>query len=118
MIVLGEAKMRLYIRECNHCKRRIYLSIIAPTRERLAGRIGYSFEIECPYCRKKFSYHRISEVFAEQGPPATPAGALLGGLIGLIGGPSGMIIGGTLGTLWGANADEEERKKVNRFNRS
>ncbi len=109
--------MRLFIRGCNHCRRRIYLGIIAPTRNKLADRFGYSFEIVCPHCQN-YSHHNINEVFAEQGPPATPAGAILGGLVGLIGGPLGMLIGGGLGTLWGANADEEERRRVNRFNRS
>ena len=109
--------MRLYVEQCNNCNRRIYLNITALDRSQLANRIGYSFEIQCPHCRN-YSYHTVDEVLAEPGPSATPAGAILGGLIGLIGGPLGMLIGGGLGTLWGANADEEERRKVNRFNRS
>jgi hypothetical protein len=93
------------------------LNVLAPTREELANRTGYSFKIQCPHCQK-FSHHNIDEISAEHGPPATPAGAILGGLIGLIGGPLGMLIGGGLGTLWGASSDEEESKNVDIFNRS
>ena len=108
--------MRLFIRGCNHCRNRIYLSIITQTRDQLANRIGYSFQILCPHCRN-YSYYDVNEVFAEPGPPATPAGAILGGLVGLIGGPLGMLIGGGLGALWGASADDEEGRRVNTFNR-
>lgn len=108
--------MRLFIRECNSCRKRIYLTVIAHSREQLAGRIGYEFKVRCPHCGN-YSNYDVNDVFAEPGPPAAPAGAILGGLIGLIGGPFGMLAGGGLGTLWGARADDEERKRVNRFNR-
>ena len=85
--------MRLFIRRCNHCGRRIYLSIIASSREQLADRITYSFEIQCPHCRN-YSYHTVEDVFAEIGASSVPPGAILGGLIGLVGGPLGALIGG------------------------
>jgi len=108
--------MRLFV-QCKSCNSRIYLNITAPTREGLADKIGgHEFEIRCPYC-KKYTPYTVNDVFAEKTLPATPAGAIIGGLVGLVGGPLGMFIGGTLGTLWGANADEKERKIVNGFNR-
>jgi len=110
--------MRLFIRECKHCRNRIYLNVTASTRKHLAERIGGSeFEIQCSHCAQ-YTYYTINDVFAEQSVSATPAGAIIGGLVGLIGGPLGMLIGGVFGTLWGANADEKERRIVNRFNRS
>ena len=109
--------MRLFIKSCNHCGKRIYLSVIVANRRQLATRIGHSFEIRCPHCQE-YSFHTVDEVFAEPNPPSTPVGAILGGLVGLIGGPLGMLIGGGLGTLWGANADEEEAKRADIFNRS
>ena len=109
--------MRLFIRSCNRCGKRINLSVIASNRGQLANRIGHSFEIQCPHCQD-YSFHTVDEVFAEPNPPSTPAGAILGGLVGLIGGPPGMLIGGVLGTLWGVNVDEGEKRSVDRFNRS
>ena len=108
--------MRLFIRRCNHCGRRIYLSIIASSREQLADRITYSFEIQCPHCRN-YSYHTVEDVFAEIGASSVPPGAILGGLIGLVGGPLGALIGGALGAGAGAGADNTDRERVRRFNR-
>jgi hypothetical protein len=110
--------MRLFVGRCNHCQERIYLPIAAPSRDQLAHQIGdYSFKIECPRCHNHSSYE-VKEVSADPSPSSTPAGAILGGLVGLIGGPAGMLVGASLGTLWGAGEDEEEKKKVIRFNRS
>lgn len=110
--------MRLFIPRCRFCGRRIYLNVTASTRETLAERIGSSdFEIRCLHCGKDTSY-TVNDVFAEQSVSAAPAGAIIGGLVGLIGGPLGMVIGGVLGTAWGANADEKEKRTVKRFNHS
>lgn len=78
--------MRLYIQQCKFCNNRIYLNITASSRNHLAERVGYRFEIRCPYCAKYTSY-TVNDVFTEQSVPATPAGAIIGGLVGLIGGP-------------------------------
>ena len=109
--------MRLYIQNCRSrsCNKRIYLNVVAPTRDELSRRTGYNFQIRCPYCGN-YSYYTVNDVFAEIGPRTTTTGAVVGGLIGLIGGPLGMVLGGSLGALWGSSADEEEHKKVNRFN--
>jgi hypothetical protein len=109
--------MRLYVGQCNHCQERIYLAITAPSRDQLSEKIGHSFEIECPHCHS-LSSCEVTDISAEPGPSSTPAGAILGGAVGLIGGPLGMVVGATLGTFWGADADEGDKKKVIRFNRS
>lgn len=107
--------MRLFIRRCNFCNRRIYLNIVSPTREELAIRIGYNFEIRCPYCGNN-SYHTVYDVDAEMGPSSVASGAIIGGLIGLIGGPLGALIGGAIGGSIGGNADDQDRINVRRFN--
>lgn len=109
--------MRLFI-QCrnNNCGRRIYLNIVAPTRDNLARKIEYDFEIRCPHCGN-YSVYTVNDVFAEAEASSVPGGAIVGGLIGLIGGPLGVLVGGALGGAVGANADEQERSDVRRFNR-
>lgn len=107
--------MRLYIEECHCCHQRIYLNVIASNRSELANNIGYSFGVECPLCRN-YSIYTVDRVFAEIGQSAVPGGAVLGGLLGLVGGPLGALIGGTIGSALGANADEDERRRVQQFN--
>lgn len=106
--------MKLYI-ICHHCRNKIYLNLVALSRQEVANSWGYTFNINCPYCSYASTY-TVNEIFAEEGPSSAVGGAVLGGLIGLIGGPLGMLIGGAVGGLAGSNADEEERKRVGRFN--
>lgn len=107
--------MRLYIDDCCYCHQRIYLNITAFTRTELANKIGYSFEVECPVCHNRAIYS-VDRVFAESGQSSVPGGAILGGLIGLIAGPEGALLGGLIGSAVGANADEEDKKRAQRFN--
>ncbi len=107
--------MRIYIEECHYCHRRIYLNVFASTRTELANKIGYSFQVQCPLCGN-YSVYTVDNVFAEMGQSSVPGGAILGGLIGLVGGPLGALIGGAIGSTLGANADEDEKRRVLRFN--
>ena len=108
--------MRLFIAPCKSCNRRIYLSIVAPTRDDLAIRIGgHAFEIQCPLCGRS-GYYTVHNVFAEMGDSSAVGGAILGGVVGLLGGPLGVLVGGALGAAFGSNADEKERENVKRFN--
>ena len=109
--------MRLYIRACNYCNRKFFLTIVRSNRSILANSLGYNFQVKCPYCGN-FSYHNVNEVRAERGVLTTPAGAVVGGLIGLIGGPLGVLIGGGIGAMIGGKKDAEETRRVDRFNRS
>lgn len=107
--------MRLYVR-CGHCGHRTYLNIVVDTRIELETRIGSRyFTMSCSHCGISETYS-VNDVFAEVGQSSLPAGAILGGLIGLIGGPMGALVGGTVGSIVGASADEEEKKRVRRFN--
>jgi len=107
--------MRLYIKKCHYCHRRIYLNITASTRSELAKKIGRCFEVECPHCHRTSEYC-VDEVYAEMGQSSVPAGVILGGLVGLLGGPLGVLIGGAIGSVIGAGVDEEEKRRVQRFN--
>lgn len=109
--------MRLYVRRCENCDKKIYLNVFAPTREKLREKIGEPFKLKCNHCGYVGTY-LVDDVFAEKGAPSLPAGAIIGGLIGLLGGPLGLIIGGGFGAFLGATADENEERLVNRFNRS
>lgn len=60
----------------------------------------------------------VNDVFAESDEGGLTAGAIIGGVIGLIAGPGGAIVGGTLGGLLGNSNDKDERNKVQRFNNS
>ena len=106
--------MRLYV---EHCGRAIFLGLTAADRNQLAEKIGYVFQVECPDCGVYHSY-TVKEVYAKRGPTSTAAGAIMGGLIGLLGGPLGMLIGGLGGTAWGARTDQEEDRRVDMFSRS
>ncbi|MEA2033506.1 MAG: hypothetical protein U9N41_07995 [Euryarchaeota archaeon] len=108
--------MRLFV-ECHHCHRRIYLGITAEGRNELIQRLGSSdFEVECPHCNYSDTYS-VNEVFAVESN-VLPAGAIIGGLIGLLGGPIGLIIGSSAGALLGASADAEDQRKARLFNES
>jgi DNA-directed RNA polymerase subunit RPC12/RpoP len=108
--------MRLYVK-CTSCDQKIYLNVIADTRDEWREKIGEHFLVECRHCDYKETYS-VDDVYAEEGVSSAPAGAVLGGLIGLLGGPLGMILGGTFGALLGATTDENEKRGVRKFNDS
>lgn len=109
--------MRLYIKACKNCDNKIYIDAFATTPDELRKNIGKTFKVKCNHCEYIGTY-KAYDVFAEEGSPSLPAGAIIGGFIGLFGGPFGLLIGGGLGALLGANADENEKKMVIRFNSS
>jgi len=102
--------MKLYVRSVNGAK--IYLREIAPNRKMLAKRIG----------GKRFvvngKSYTVEEVLAEPDNSGTGTGMVVGGLIGLLGGPLTAIAGGTIGGLIGNTNDGKEKEIVNRFNTS
>ncbi len=102
--------MRLYV--VNNRNQKVYIDLVAPTRAVLANRIGNEF----------FNIHgevySVWDVYAEVNSNSTAAGTLIGGLIGLVGGPIGLLTGGTIGALVGNTQDTTDKEKVNQFNRS
>ncbi len=72
-----------------------------------------AFYIICPICheRQLFYLHDV-RVEVEN---YTTGGTIIGGLIGLFGGPLGLIVGGTIGGVLGKKAEDKERRRVIRF---
>lgn len=102
--------MKLYVKD-KDTGNKIYLRSIAPTRNKLSRKIGIKF-----YLRgNKYS---IDDVFAETGVNSTTAGAIIGSLVGILGGPIGMIVSGSAGTVIGYIKDKDERTKMDVFNDS
>lgn len=102
--------MRLYV--VNNRNQKVYIDVIAPTRAILANRIGNEF------FNINGEVYSVWDVYAEVNSNSTAAGTVIGGLIGLIGGPIGLLTGGTIGALVGNTQDSTDKEKVNQFNRS
>ncbi len=107
--------MRLFV-QCHNikCRRKILISSPAQVRSELPE----TFELICSFCGSKDFYHN-NEVFAEIDPTKAPIGAIVGGLLGaLVLGPIGALGGAVLFGGAGANADNLDKKAVERFNLS
>jgi hypothetical protein len=102
--------MKLFV--CNRQNQKIYIDIIAPTRRQLASIIGSQhFFIDR-------DYYTVNQVFAESENNDAVGGAVLGGLVGLLGGPVGLFFGGLAGGLIGKSRENDDETKVDKFNRS
>lgn len=74
--------------------------------------------MQCPHCSNLANYS-VSQVYAEKTTLGnTLPVAVMGGLIGLVGGPAGVIAGGTLGGIIGKTVDDKELREVQFFNKS
>lgn len=102
--------MKLYI--VDNYGKKVYLNYEALTRRQLARKIKSEV-----FTLKGIRYS-VKQVRAELGSSPTVPGLLIGGVIGLLAGPLGAITGGAVGGLIGKNAENEDIKKVNRFNKS
>lgn len=109
--------MRLFVPSCRNCEQKVHLNVVRETRSELRAEIGNPFELECNHCGEVHQY-QISEVQAEKGAPSSAAGTIIGGAIGIAGGPIGIVLGALGGAILGANAEEEEGEKVEKFNNS
>lgn len=102
--------MKLYIKDPNG--NRIYIRHIAPSRPVLAQKLG----------ARDFSLqgrrYTVNDVIAENDGTKTTAGAVIGGILGLIFGPVGVIGGGAIGGLIGNTSDTNEENQANEFNKS
>lgn len=102
--------MRLYVLN-RITNEKIYLKVEASTRPHLAKIIGKTFGVN----GHKYS---VNDVYAETGSSSTAAGAVVGGLLGILGGPIGILVAGGLGTIVGSGFDSDDKKKVRVFNNS
>lgn len=103
--------MKLYIQTV-HPTQKLYLKIVASTRNELANIIG------SPYFLVNGQTFHVDNVVAEKESSNAAAGIIIGGLIGLLAGPWGAFTGSTAGGLIGSSADQDEEKKVSIFNNS
>lgn len=88
------------------------INAVAATRGILANMIGSNwFMID----QETYS---VEDVYAEEDDNSTAAGAIIGGLIGLIAGPAGVVGGGVIGGLIGSDNDNKDSRKVSIFNNS
>jgi hypothetical protein len=100
--------MRIFVRDSSG--HRIYLE----TQVQCRSQLPQTFKIQCPTCGN-IQVYNPNQIEAEPGMNATVGGTILGGLIGLLGGPFGLIVGGTVGGFLGIRFDEDERRRVIRF---
>lgn len=100
--------MRLYV-TCPNDQQKIYVDIKAKHQIHIIP-----FDIECPYDGEIHHYTK-DDVEAEPKLGTVAGGAIVGGLIGLLGGPIGVILGGAAGAMLGANAEDEENRNVREF---
>ena len=102
--------MRLYI-ENPKTKEKIFIKRTARNRRKLASVIGSRT------LRVKNKEYDVNVVKAA--PNETAAAAMaLGGVVGVIAGIPGVIIGSAIGGLLGKSSDDEDKKLVEKFNRS
>jgi len=102
--------MRLYV-VCPSTSRLIYLSNKATSRQNLPE----LFVVRCPFEGVSHTYRRIN-VNAEPERGVQIGGAILGGIIGLIGGPLGLIVGGLAGAFLGDKIENSEARQARLFN--
>ncbi|TWI85867.1 hypothetical protein IQ13_1036 [Lacibacter cauensis] len=102
--------MKLYVKDRNGQK--IHLNVTAGTREELFRHLGSrQFQI-------MGKVYNVNQVYAEASDDNTSTGVVVGGLIGILGGPVGILIGGALGGLLGNGSDTTENERVIIFNNS
>ncbi|NQZ93188.1 MAG: hypothetical protein HRT97_12725 [Moritella sp.] len=102
--------MKLFVIEQSSNEKK-YLRQNANTRKGLSELLGSNkFKIDD-------QIFTVDDVQAE--PNENTAGAMaLGGVIGVAGGVPGVIIGGLIGALLGKGTDNDDKVRVDKFNRS
>ena len=106
--------MKLYVIS-KVTKQKTYIDVTVNTRQDLRNRFhGNWFTINDGY------NYNLSEVYAEPETEITntAAGAVIGGLVGLLGGPLGLLIGAGLGGVVGNSSDTSEAQRARIFNSS
>ncbi len=101
--------MKLFIKRGNQ---KIYIRSSAKTRTELIRQVGgRNFTVNGVR-------YNINQVFAEKEGSNTIVAGLVGGTLGLLGGPVGFITGATLGGLIGNSSEKKEETDVKHFNQS
>ena len=105
---------------CKNCDYRFDVASNAKTRQDLA----HIFYLTCSYCHTTLQYTPI-DVCAESSEINPAGGALIGGLVGLVGsaisavsGGIGVIVGALAGAAISNSSREKDEQAVRRFNSS
>lgn len=104
--------MKLFINS-KSTEQKIYLNLSANVRNDLRIRFGGDY-----FTIGDGFIYTVHEVFAEGESNNTAGGAVIGGLLGVLGGPLGLLVGAGLGGMIGNSSDQDENKRVNTFNNS
>jgi hypothetical protein len=102
--------MRLYVIDKEDGSK-VHLKQTASTRSDLAQLYGAN------RVQIGDNVYDINEIVAEASDN-TAAAMALGGVVGVYGGVPGVIIGGLIGALLGKSSDDEDKERVELFNRS
>src|SRR5580704_15671056 len=98
--------MKLYVWDGAN-QQKVNLNLLASSRNELANLIGSQW-----FSLNGRNFH-VNNVIAEAETNSTAAGAVVGGLIGLLAGPIGILAGGLLGGAMGSEGDKAEVQRVN-----
>lgn len=108
--------MKLFCK-CNICHKKMTLDVVTQSRQQLANVRGVSFNAACPYCNNQSHYH-VNSIRAESSyQKAAGAGAVIGGVLGILAGPIGIFIGAAAGGLGGGGIRLTDKNEVDFFNR-
>lgn len=102
--------MKLYV--LDESGNKIHLTVTAQTRSELAE------YLERNYVKINDKTYSISDVYAEKSIDNTAIGMAAGGVLGVAGGPAGVFFGGIIGGLFGRKVEDDEERKIERFNNS
>jgi len=98
---------------CKNCFNKFYINTHASVRSELPS----SFNINCNYCNTSNHYLPF-DVTAETYILGSQGMAILGGLVGILGGGAGALLGIGIGAAIGKNSEKKERLSIQRFNHS
>ena len=102
--------MKLYV--TGQDGNRIYINVLASTRQELANRIG------SPWFIVHGQTFHVNNVRAQTSGSNTASGAVVGGLIGILAGPIGILAGSILGGAIGNGSDKTENAQIMYFENS
>lgn len=101
--------MKLYVRDPEG--HTIYLVFHNIVERRID--IPPNFSVVCQICNRRYNFQN-NQVLVEQEYYAASS-AILGGIIGVLGGSIGIILGASIGYVIGSNAEAEERNRIHNF---
>ena len=106
--------MKLFVR--NNRGEKIYLNMTAHSKSELMLLLrGSHFNFGSD---ELFTVNQVIAESENESNMNTAIGAVLGGIVGILGGPGGMVIGASLGGILGNTKDLAEKRSIETFNNS